>query len=270
MKPDFADAVRKVERAQAHLREFDRAAHAHFAKHPWQVGMLPELRRGRSVIPVGERRPFPDRTFSLIVGDAVHNLRTALDYLISACASALGNEISQTEFPFAGTRGEVAARLRRRVGPAGATAGKLVLAARPYLRGNRPLWAMAELDRQDKHRLVVPTACLTEVSITSGVWNGLPARTVVAQVRDGRGALVPAAEGYEQALLVSTEYRPEIVFARGSAIAGRPCLPTLWAMSDAVARVIQSFEQAYGTVNFSRALLAAHRPSDEAPEPQSR
>ena len=251
--PNFADAVRKVERADQHIREFEAAADKHFSRHPWQVGMLPERRGKRFVFGVGERRLFPDRTFSLIIGDAVHNLRTALDYLLAACAAVRGGDITKTEFPFGPRRRDVVAKLARRVRPAGPTAERLVLAARPYPRGNAILWALAELDRSDKHRLVVPTACWTQVAITSGAWNGLAPSTAHGRLVDGRGALVAVAEGYEEALMMDARFEPEIVFARGGPLAGRPCLGTLKAMSLAVLDVIDSFEVAHGTIRFARA-----------------
>lgn len=255
LKPNFADAARKVERANYHLFEFERAAKAFFDKHPWNVAMIPERRGEKFVIPAGERRPFPDRAFSLFIGDIVHNLRTSLDYILAACAVAQGNEIGQTEFPFGLRRSDIVSRLKRRVRPAGAVAEALVLAARPYRRGNGLLWAMAELDRQDKHRLVVPTACLTKVAITAGGWNGLPPTTVFGQFRDGKGVLVEPAVGYEEALMMEANYYPEIVFAHRSPLRRRPCIMSLWAMSEATATVLQSFEGAFGTIRFSRKLL---------------
>jgi hypothetical protein len=266
LKPNFADTARKIERPNHHLFEFERIAKAFFDKHPWNTGMLPEQRGKRFVIPVGERRPFPDRAFSLIIGDIVHNLRTSLDYILAACAIAHGNSIDQTEFPFGLRRSDILPRMKRRVRPAGDVAEALVLAARPYRRGNELLWAMAELDRQDKHRLVVPTACLTKVAITAGGWNGLPPTTVFGRFRDGEGVLVEPALGYEKALMMEASYNPEIVFAHRSPLRGRPCIESLWAMSEATATVLQSFEDAFGTIRFSRKLLevSARRLADLA------
>lgn len=254
-RPDFADAAKKIGRANHHLLEFEKSAKSYFDKHPWHVAMVPEKRGRRFVIPAGERRSFPDRTFSLIIGDIVHNLRTSLDYILAACATAQGNKIDQTEFPFGRSKSDILPRMRRRVQPAGAIAEKLVLAARPYRRGNKLLWAMAELDRQDKHRLVVPTACLTRVAITAGGWNGLPPKTVFGEFRDGKGALVEPALGYEKALMMEASYNPEIVFAHRSPLRRRPCIASLWAMSSATATVLQSFEEAFGTIRLSRRLL---------------
>lgn len=254
-KPDFADAARKIGRANHHLLEFEKSAKSFFDKHPWHVAMLPERRGKRFVIPTGERRSFPDRTFSLIIGDIVHNLRTSLDYILAACATAQGNMIDQTEFPFGRSKSDILPRMRRRVQPAGAIAEKLVLAARPYRRGNKLLWAMAELDRQDKHRLVVPTSCLTRVAITAGGWNGLPPTTIFGEFRDGKGAFVEPALGYEQALMMEANYNPEIVFAHRTPLRRRPCIASLWGMSAATATVLQSFEAAFGTIQFSRSLL---------------
>jgi hypothetical protein len=254
-KPDFADAARKIARANSHLLDLERAAQAYFKKHPWYVGMMPTRRHGRFGIPAGERRPFPDREFSLIIGDAVHNLRTSLDYLIAACALAEGSEIDQTEFPFGSTKASVLKNLKRRVRPAGELAQALVLRARPYQRGNKALWTLAELDRRDKHRLVVPTTCITDVRITSGGWNDLQVTAVTGRFRAGKGTFIDAAPGYEEALMMEASYSPEIIFSGPASVRGKPCLLSLWLMSSAASKVLQSFELAYGTVAYSDALL---------------
>ena len=201
MQPDFADAARKVERANVHIKSIDASATRHFARGPLQVSIAPFERRGRFVFGVGERIGFPDRTFSLLIGDAVHNLRSALDYLISACAIANGAQIERTEFPIRQRKTDVIKLLDRKVGPAGGLAKKLVMRSRPYFRGNRYLHALHELDRRDKHRLVVPVACATKVRVASGGWNNLPIVVSETIVAGGRGRLIPVPPGYEQAIM---------------------------------------------------------------------
>jgi hypothetical protein len=255
-KPDFADAVRKVERARAHIFKLDTEATRFFSRHPFDVSMTPFKRRGRFVFGVGERKGFPDRLFSLIIGDAVHNLRSALDYLIAACATARGCPIDKTEFPVQPYKWGVEKIIQRKVGPAGPTARRLVMESRPYRRGNRYLHAVHELDRSDKHRLVVPVGCMTKVSVTSGGWNDLPHVTHETTVVGRRGRVIPVQPGYENAIMTEAQFVAEIIFGKDTPVAGEACYEALRKMYLAVTDVIARFETTYGTIRFSSSLLA--------------
>ncbi len=263
-KPDFADAVRKVERARVHIESFDAEASKHFLRQPFQVSLAPFKRRGHFVFGVGERIGFPDRMFSVIIGDVVHNLRTALDYLIAACACARGEPIHQTEFPIRTRKEDVKGLIKRRVGPAGALAERLVLRSRPYRRGNRYLHALHEFDRRDKHRLVVPVACVTKVRVSSGGWNDLPMIARETIVAGRRGRLIPVPSGYEQAIMTEANFEAEIVFARDTPTGSEPCVEALEKMYSAVVDVIAMFEDAHGTLRLSAGLRAKASPAVQA------
>ncbi|WP_145206937.1 hypothetical protein, partial [Sphingobium sp. B2] len=172
-KPDFADAVRKVERANYHIDEFHRAAAAHFAKHPTSVSMVPAKKRAAHGFLVGDRMGFPDKALALYVGDAVHNLRCALDYLITACAKANGGREDRTEFPIVKAGGKKADLTKGlwKLKDAGPLATELVKRARPYPRGNPYLVAVGELDRFDKHRLILAVQSSVDISVRTGGWN---------------------------------------------------------------------------------------------------
>lgn len=261
LSPDFADAVRKVERANYHIAEFDAAAERYFSKRPTQVTMTPVVRRGVHGFAVGDRLGFPDKGMALYIGDVVHNLRCALDYLITACAVHNRKRTNNTEFPFvkAGGRKSDLNKGIYKARDADPRAEKLVWKARPYPRGNTLLVALNELDRFDKHRLIVAVASQVEVEVTTGGYNELPMDRLKGMRRKGRTGFMPVKEGYELALAVDMHFRSEIVFARGGPLAGKPCLPALKAMSGAVADVIKTFEDEYGTIAFARSLPRTQR-----------
>lgn len=259
LSPDFADAVRKVERANHHIAEFDAAAERYFSKRPTQVTMTPIVRKGVHGFAVGDRLGFPDKGMALYIGDAVHNLRCALDYLITACAVHNRKPTNITEFPFVKAGGRKADLKKGifKARDADPRAAKLVWKARPYPRGNTLLVALNELDRFDKHRLIVPVESQVDVEVTTGGYNGLSIDRLKGKRRKGSTGFMPVKEGYELAVAVDMNFRSEIVFARGRPLAGKPCLPALKAMSGAVADVIEMFEDEYETIPFSRSLPRA-------------
>jgi hypothetical protein len=81
--------------------------------------------------------------------------------------------------------------------------------------------------------------------------------TLAAKRRDGRGGFMPVKPGYEKAIAVDMAYHSEILFARGSPLAGKPCVSALKALSGAVADVIEMFEDEFETIPFSKSLPRA-------------
>jgi hypothetical protein len=114
----------------------------------------------------------PRDPISVLIGDVLHNMRSALDHLAYALADAYTNPLtedisSRSEFPIFGDEdrkgrlGRGATLFQSGVAkiqgwnPAAKTA---VEGLQPYKRGNDfredPLWALQELDRISKHRLL--------------------------------------------------------------------------------------------------------------------
>ena len=141
--------------------------------------------------------PLPD-DWSPLIGDAVHNLRSALDH-IALALNAKGYADANNgaflpvraetafEFPIIGDEnadgklGEGAAMFhkaatrRLREAPAGAVAA--IDLAQPYKRGkdfrDHPLWLVFDLDRVDKHRKLVAAGAATPASSHQMQFHGL-------------------------------------------------------------------------------------------------
>jgi len=114
----------------------------------------------------------PREVISVLIGDALHNMRSALDHLAYALTNAytpsLTDEIgSRSEFPIFGDE-DRKGRLGKGVTLFQSSLAKIqgwdpaakavVEGLQPYKRGNDfredPLWALQELDRIGKHRLL--------------------------------------------------------------------------------------------------------------------
>ena len=255
-KPDFAEAVLKVQRAQRHIKEFDEAAERFFGRHPRQVTFQPHRKGDRYGFGVYERHAFPARHLALIVGDVIHNLRTALDYLIAECARSNGKTFNDTAFPIVKRKADLEERLKSGVRKGGPVAVQLVRGSKPYERGNRALYAIHKLDLADKHQLILPVACAVQVTVTAGGWNNLPHADFTGVVRStsNRGKFIPVAEGYEAAIPTEMNFTGEIVFARGRPLAGEPCIEALNNLALATTEVISRFEDAFGALPYSDSL----------------
>lgn len=103
---------------------------------------------------------------SLISGDAVHNLRTSLDYAWIVVITKLGLPTSRwNKFPFSETPEKLHDVLAQRKINTSSPAlyERIVSDIKPYPGGNLYLWALHEMDIMDKHKLLIPVGNYTGV-----------------------------------------------------------------------------------------------------------
>lgn len=117
------------------------------------------------------RLPSPPTELSLILGDAFHNIRTALDHLVWGLVEANPNRPPNTPgtftmFPICDTRQGYREQVaKRRILGAVSEAAALIDGAQPYHRREagrdhtlHPLWVLNALENIDKHRRLTLTA----------------------------------------------------------------------------------------------------------------
>lgn len=93
-----------------------------------------------------------------VVGDCVHNLRTALDLMASELARTNGKSHDGVYFPFANSESELGEMIRRKkFHQCGEDAMNLLHTFSPYKGGNAMLRGLHDLDIQDKHMALIVT-----------------------------------------------------------------------------------------------------------------
>jgi hypothetical protein len=109
-----------------------------------------------------------------IVGDAVHNIRTALDLMASELARRNHQSDKSVYFPFANSEDELPQQIKsknfERCGQAAVT---LLKSIAPYHGGNTLLRALHDLDVQDKHKalIIVPSTLNLEFELSYNIDN---------------------------------------------------------------------------------------------------
>jgi hypothetical protein len=143
----------KIERAFRHIRELSYAANQYVQTTTTNFGPYDPEAKGRRI---QFSQPMPPMT-GCIVGDAAHNLRSALDVLVCDVARLRGVPTSNVRFPLGVDEPGFEQRLKNcqipRIGDDVAT---VIRSLRPYRSGNKALRDLHDLDVQDKHELVVP------------------------------------------------------------------------------------------------------------------
>jgi hypothetical protein len=153
----FEGSKLKIKRAKKHIRDLDHRIAAFvddfdgpFADTDRQTGHL------LLNFPPDVGLPLE---LSVIIGDAIHNLRTALDLAWVDICEHLGVEVtSKTSFPIRETRKELVDALNGapKIKGNAMLYERIVDDIKPYARGNDALWPLHRLDIVDKHKLILP------------------------------------------------------------------------------------------------------------------
>jgi hypothetical protein len=103
----------------------------------------------------------PPASIPLILGDVVHNLRSALDLMVCDLARIQGEKVVRNlEFPFDEDESALMKRTKRKKLCAyiGQDAFDAIISLRPYAKnGSELLHGLHKLDITDKHQLIIPT-----------------------------------------------------------------------------------------------------------------
>jgi hypothetical protein len=225
----------KVQRAKRHIMDLQTTIEAFFNENPRRVFIKDNTNPGQ----LGRISRAVDRLpdeFSLIIGDAVHNLRTALDLLMcDLVRHASPNEIvhKKVAFPFPSGRMGLNAAIQDRKIKCCANVMTALLNMEPQIRDQHTLGGLHELDLADKHRLIIP------------IFGREPSGFVVVDpelMTKDRSVLPNPRPGTH--LQVDEQVSPafQIEFGGGQPFEYEPVIPTLEQLAELVAGIILSFE----------------------------
>jgi|GEM_PF-4656055 len=156
----------KIDRANLHFRDLKAFADKILPANDGYTGPPYEYDADRQHLSIFAPVAAPiDQSFSLVLGDCIHNLRSALDHLVFQLAvlnGKGGDAQTKTHFPIFLTPDEFKKRTKKHVEPfISAAAFTAIEALQPYKTGDMDkdiLWIISQLDIIDKHRLLVVVA----------------------------------------------------------------------------------------------------------------
>jgi len=238
----------KIKRADHHIEQLNSALVAFCKTDFCRLSIEIDAKEGTNRLVFERTKEIPEE-IPLILGDAAHNLRAALDLLACDIVRLAGEEASKfTKFPFRKTRDDLVAALNGgELKAARADIADLIVdSIQPYPGGkNAALHVLHELDIQDKHLLITPVlavAMLIGVDFEDANRN----RFVDATLTVGEGGKLRAL-ATSAPLKITRQGRPafDVLFAKGQPFEGQPVIPTLQQLSKLVSTVIHTVEKAY-------------------------
>ncbi|MER8644662.1 hypothetical protein [Mesorhizobium sp. M1252] len=246
----FAGATVKIHRGRQHLADLRRAEHE-FALREGTQFLLPggPVQDGKFNVTYMTQNLMP-LEFATVVGDSVHNIRTAFDY----CAVALtkpplgsGDGI-RAAFPTGENPERFQSFLRTIMHDASVSARLMLERLQPYPGGKYLLRELHELDLADKHNLLIPSISKLkvyklDVSI-GGHRVALGPQDFLSQ--DGRvfNATVSVPPGASGDVKLDGQFGMnfEIAFGPGQPLQGRPVFETLSQISETASRFVEECE----------------------------
>jgi hypothetical protein len=217
----FASSYLKIERARRHIHELEALLDDHARAHPPIVEFTEATETSSAHLNITSVRP--PLIMGAIVGDALHNLRAALDLMAVELVSLdPNNNPSGVLFPFCDDADYLPTMIRkRRFHLAGQDAVDLLAELKPYKGGNIALRALHDLDVQDKHHTLIAAAAF------------MTSPEVMADTSDFPNVKIKLVEGSAPSV--------GIVFPNDSHLAGQEIIPTLHELTELVEGILKSF-----------------------------
>lgn len=149
-RPSLKDAFDKLDRAKEHLKTLRREIEPVEQRDTHTIGFEVDADAGKYTFYVRDLEPLPDNDWGLVIGDCLHNARTALDYLmvrlVALVTQQSPRDIDSVRFPiydspkqFAGAVGE----LRKHPAFSGYLAR--IEELQPHNLGNPSVWGTRQL-----------------------------------------------------------------------------------------------------------------------------
>lgn len=174
----LSEARSKLIRAKEHLDALDTEIDSFLRQEPYEVAHEYDSEKCKHFFRLKIFKQMPQVHWATIIGDCVHNARSALDYIAWRLA---GSDLAdrQTMFPIYDIHANFHSA-KHRFKRINKDAFTEITKLQPYKRRKpraSPLWMLQELDAQDKHKLFTTIATVVQlgnIMIRSRNGEGVP------------------------------------------------------------------------------------------------
>lgn len=240
MADKYDSARLKLGRAKHHISDFERVSVQ--TLEAYRLKIKPDLDTGNSIVKFSSEALDP--ALNLIFGDAIVNMRSALDHCYAVAVGAENERTGQNFFPIRDTRKNIETvfedtKKKRPLVPK--VLQDLILnEIKPYNGGDEIICGLNTLANIDKHRLLI--TIIGKTILTFSYTHGnitFKDCTLITQAGEKRnissGPGAPEFKGEQKATLqINIDEREPSIFY------GKPVVPTLISIADKVSSVIEA------------------------------
>lgn len=238
----FTNCRWKIKRADKHIAEMDGILDSFHKPDSYTVREDRDPHTGQKFIEYGFAKILSGEDLALAMGDAVHNLKCALDYAWIHCIRKLHPPALRNfaKFPIYPSQPELESALRGHgIQIASPTFYNLIVSEiKPYDGGDQ-LWAIHRTDIWDKHRLLIPVLDVAQAEVTLEDDKGNLNVWLCVFTRGGRYSH-PIEDN--QKLKDKGDVHLDVVFQDGLPVQGKHISPVLHEFSEAVLAVVETLE----------------------------
>lgn len=243
-------ATLKVNRAYRHLQEIEACIERLTKADAYEIFEEVKPESGRPSFRLKVPPLPPDLPLS--IGDCIHNLNCALDYIATAIMRALGKDVNRIIFPSDETRSALKATFKKPAQGKRRPRNRAIVEAchlfallllckiKPYRGGKYMVWEIRKADNLDKHNLIIPTISIVEI-VDIAISDKNDNRVSGMTIRTGPGQEIGLAQ-MASAAKVDNYGRPifSITFPqRAEVFAGESVLPKLVQCIHSINEVIK-------------------------------
>lgn len=255
----------KIGRAREHLTTLSTEVREYLDSKPYSVGVRRHPESRRLIYFVAAVQPTTPR-LSALLGDTIHNLRSALDHLAYQLVwVGTGNvPSSHVYFPIAGDRPKYLEQRRRQLKGARPAAVATLDALTPYKGGNDALWQLHKLNNVDKHRVLITAGSAFQgVNIGAHLSREMQKQIAASPLTDKFANVPPLdlfirpadrmfplkagdelfIDGPDSEPNEKLEFRFEVAFGEQGIAFGVPIIETLASLVNLVESIPPKFEQ---------------------------
>jgi hypothetical protein len=169
--PDLSGVYLKLDRAQEHIQSLREEVATFRNGDPPPFGFRTEQQaqpdKSVEYVLYAVVREQPPRRFAVIIGDTIHNIRSALDHLAYELSSSEARKSRSTGFPIFTDESQFKQVGLPRIQSIAEDERELIERVQPYVATNPPrndpLAILNTLSNLDKHRLLVPFVAAVDV-----------------------------------------------------------------------------------------------------------
>ncbi len=244
----FNSALLKIKRAEKHIDDLRRAFNQFVSTQEHKLCVTNEPKTGELLFEVRFNRSIPP-DLALIAGDAIHNLRTALDHATWELVGIDGGvQDRNLAFPAGRTRSDYESACNEIETPRDDTK-KFLLSLAAYPGGSsQHLYGLRALDNLDKHQILTPIIGATRIGRVEIVHpDGKKIVTMencsFSVDEDGRARMVGSGPGYTIRFDQNEKISFDMFFGHVDFFRMVPLIDTLEELRITISNVVDQFDE---------------------------